>query len=121
MPSKIIKVSVIVIVALIVVLLVYQAIPGQYLSVSDVVNNYDTYRSGQVQVMGNVSRIISSAGGNLTFILTDGKTSINVTYTGASVQNFKEGITVAVIGKLLSKSLIRANQILTKCPSKYGK
>ena len=120
MSSKIVKVTIVIVVAIVVVLLVYQATPSGYLSVSDVVNNYNTYRVSQVQVMGNVSAITLAFGGKLAFTLTDGKASINVIYTGVSVQNFQKGITIVVIGKLISDNLLQANQILTKCPSKYG-
>ena len=120
MKRKIAKFAVVAIVVVIVVILIYQATPGQYLTVSDAVNNYNNYRGSQVQVMGNVSQIILASAGNLAFTITDGKAFINVTYTGASALNINKGLTVAVIGKLVSKNLIQATQILTKCPSKYG-
>ncbi len=58
-------------------------------------------------------------GGALVFSITDGESTLIVSYDGATPQNFNQGQQVVVVGKLISVGTIEASQILVKCPSKY--
>ncbi len=58
----------------------------------------------------------------LKFKMTDGKQKINVIYKGYKPDTYKEGKGVIVEGKYFSKSnTLKADTLLTKCPSKYEK
>ncbi len=92
-----------------------------YVSVSEVVKNNSAYMNKDVQVLGKVVNGSSdwSKDGSFLFNLTDGQYMIRVTYSEAVPQNFKEDQDVVVIGKLLSPYLLKATEMLVKCPSKY--
>ncbi len=71
--------------------------------------------SGEV-VAGSVHR----AGHHLAFIITENGDSLNVEYTGPVPDAFTEGISVVVEGIYhKSGNLLKAKNLLTKCPSKY--
>ncbi len=54
------------------------------------------------------------------FIITDGTTEIPVEYKGMVSDIFGDGIEVVVEGVYQAQpGIIRATQVLTKCPSKY--
>ncbi len=55
----------------------------------------------------------------LTFRLTDGKETVNVSYNGSIPNNFQEGKMV-VVGGTYEDGLFKADEILVKCPSKYA-
>ncbi|PXF61768.1 MAG: hypothetical protein C4B59_02650 [Candidatus Methanogaster sp.] len=60
-------------------------------------------------------------GSTVVFTLTDGRSDVNVSYTGdKSSLNLIEGNHAAVNGMFLPNNTITANQIITKCPSKYS-
>jgi cytochrome c-type biogenesis protein CcmE len=95
-------------------------------SASEYVNPYHTVSEApslvgqQIQVIGRVvSDSIQLSTGNLNFQITDGDAIVNVSYLGAPPQNFDEEIEVVVIGTMNTIDTFGANQILTKCPSKY--
>jgi len=54
----------------------------------------------------------------LTFKLTDGSETVDVEYRGSIPNNFEEGKMV-VVGGVYDMNLLRADEILVKCPSKY--
>ena len=71
-------------------------------------------------MMGNVvNGSIQTLSREMTFKITDETSELNVVYSGASPQNFIEGGEVVISGNLISEDAFRANQILTKCPSKF--
>lgn len=86
-----------------------------YLSVTDARGS----QNQQIQVIGEVVNGSIRTSSNLNFQITDGESTLNVVYSGAPPQNFMEGIDVVVIGRMSSESTFNANQVLTKCPSKY--
>jgi cytochrome c-type biogenesis protein CcmE len=99
-----------------------------YKTVGDVVSNPERYMGRQLQVEGQVvEETISWIPNTLTFVLTDGRAEMKVTYKGILPSNFPAGkeigsesrIDVVVIGSLISPGEFRATQILVKCPSKY--
>ncbi len=59
-------------------------------------------------------------GSTVLFTLTDGHRDVNVSYTEHQPVNLVEGNHASVTGKLYPNNTISANQIITKCPSKYS-
>ena len=59
-------------------------------------------------------------GSTILFTLTDGCRDVNVSYVEHHPPNLIEGNHAAVTGELYSNNTISANQIITKCPSKYS-
>lgn len=99
-----------------------------YKTVSDLVSSPEKYLGRQVQVEGVViENTIIWVPNTLTFVLTDGKEAMKVTYQGVLPSTFPVGkeigeeskIDVVVIGSLTSLGEFKATQILVKCPSKY--
>ena len=68
---------------------------------------------------GSVVRNMESL--RLGFILVDENSvdSVPVVYNGAEPDNFREGRGVTLEGKLLSEGIFEADDIFTKCASKY--
>ena len=62
---------------------------------------------------------IQTSSQDIIFKITDEISELNVVYSGATPQNFVEGVEVVISGRLMSDDNFQANQILTKCPSKY--
>lgn len=90
-----------------------------YLTVSQVAQNPGSYED-EVQIIGFVANgSIQISGSNLSFLLVDSSSDIEVTYGKGVPQNFQEGIEVVVIGSLTEVNHVAAANILTKCPSKY--
>jgi cytochrome c-type biogenesis protein CcmE len=98
-----------------------------YKSVSEIVNNAQSYQGKQIQVQGYVVEgTVSWVPKNLNFTLTDGKASIKVAYYGVIPATFpldkeldsNSRIDVVAIGTLRGDTVI-ANKLLVKCPSKY--
>jgi len=59
-------------------------------------------------------------GSTILFTLTDGHRDVNVSYVEHHPPNIVEGNHAAVTGELHPNNTISANQIITKCPSKYS-
>ena len=59
-------------------------------------------------------------GSTVLFTLTDMHRDVNVSYAEHQPVNLVEGNHAAVTGKLHPNNTISANQIITKCPSKYS-
>jgi cytochrome c-type biogenesis protein CcmE len=67
---------------------------------------------------GSIERLPS--GQDVTFVMTDGQTSLPVAYHGIIPDTFVEGADVVVEGSLDQQSgTFHANNLLAKCPSKY--
>lgn len=92
-----------------------------YLTASQLIRNSSAYLNKNIQVIGTIVNGSTSwrEDGTLLFNLTDGESTIRITYKGSLPQNFKEGEQAVVIGKLISLNIMEASQILVKCPSKY--
>ena len=99
---------------------VFSSYLSPYMSVSQVAGN-DRYLNKKVQILDTVVNGSTSWGedGSLSFKITDGRATINVTYRKPVPQGFKEGLKVVVIGTLDSPYHVNASQLLVKCPSKY--
>jgi cytochrome c-type biogenesis protein CcmE len=91
-----------------------------YLSVTQVMNNMETYKGKSIQVIGIVESgtFIRGDGGTISFSITDGLESMKIRYSGAIPQNLDEGKDVVAIGSV-SEDTLEAEKILVKCPSKY--
>jgi len=59
-------------------------------------------------------------GSTILFTLTDGHRDVNISYVEHHPPNLVEGNHAAVTGELHPNNTICANQIITKCPSKYS-
>ena len=71
-------------------------------------------------MIGNVvNGSIQTLSQEITFTIIDETSELNVVYSGATPQNFIEGGEVVISGRLISGYTFEANQILTKCPSKF--
>jgi cytochrome c-type biogenesis protein CcmE len=71
-------------------------------------------------MIGNIiNGSIQQQGQELVFEITDGQSILDVSYSGATPQNFMDGIEVVLAGSLIDEDTFEANEILTKCPSKY--
>lgn len=99
----------------------YNSYVSPYLTASQLTRNSPVYLNKSVQVMGTVVNGSTSWGedGALVFSLTDGESTLRISYDGATPQNFNQGQQVVVVGKLISAGTVEASQILVKCPSKY--
>ena len=77
-----------------------------------------------VQIIGSVDRsrgVIVGKNG-ITFMLTDAKGAIEVSYEGERPLNFDEAEKVVALGTYDRVTRqFRADKLLTKCPSKYEK
>jgi cytochrome c-type biogenesis protein CcmE len=90
-----------------------------YLTVSEVVSKGDSEKA--VRVNGTIvkdSTNWSPETQTLSFIISDGKNSINVVYKGNMPSNYQEDIPVVVTG-IYQNKVLTASQIVLKCPSKY--
>lgn len=119
---KVLTISGILVIILCVSLILFSAseFVNPYHSVSEVASDTANFMGQQIQMIGKVvNGSIRTVGGNMTFEITDGKSVLNVIYSGSTPQNFREGIDVVVIGNLISGDTFKANEILTKCPSKW--
>ncbi|MFQ6051500.1 MAG: cytochrome c maturation protein CcmE [Candidatus Hydrothermarchaeota archaeon] len=93
-----------------------------YLTVSQVSANSDKYLNHEVRVVGDILEgTLTWIPKTLKFTLSDGKSSLNVTYKGDLPVDIGEGKRVVVTGILDSKTHVTASQILVKCPTKYEK
>lgn len=119
---KVFMISGILVIILCVSLILFSAseFVDPYYSVSEVASDATSFMGQRIQMIGKVvNGSTRTVGGDITFKITDGQSALNVIYSGSTPQNFKEGIDVVVIGNLISTDTFKANEILTKCPSKY--
>lgn len=89
-----------------------------FLSDSDEVKSHSFRLAGKVKA-GSVSRDIEKL--KLDFTLAGQETEIPVSYVGKSPvpENFAEDIEVVVKGKLDTSGTFQADELMTRCESKY--
>ena len=114
--------GVIVAVFIVGVVLLVQRQGAYYRQVSDLVTGqYDgkNVKVGGRVLDGTIER--DSSGVHFTIEDLTGKTdTVNVVYDGQMPNTFDAGVDVVVVGKYASNgALITADQLQTKCPSKY--
>ena len=93
-----------------------------YYTVSEVIEQETSLDGANMRVNGQVAaNSIEREEGGLTlgFTITEGSESLHVVYQGTVPDSFAEGIDVVVEGHLDSEGIFQADNILTKCPSKY--
>ncbi len=91
-----------------------------YLTVSQVSADSDKYLNHEVRVVGDILEgTLSWIPKTLEFTLSDGESSLDVTYRGDLPVDIGEGKRVVVTGILDAKTHVTASQILVKCPTKY--
>ena len=72
-------------------------------------------RIGGLVAMGSVAR----QGNTIDFRITDGESTVPVTYSGVVPDLFREGQGVVVEGKLDGAGLVKADSVLAKHDEKY--
>ena len=80
------------------------------------------YQSGPVRLHGKVAEknlVIESSNTAVSFQLDGNSHSLPVQYSGVLPDLFKAGCEVVVRGQKDDKGIFQAEQILTKCASKY--
>lgn len=123
LKPKLLKLLIILAIIFVAGYLIFQAsttVVNPYIPISDLKNDPEVYYGREIQVIGNVTGPLTGDSKILKFTLKDEQDDIIVSYKGPIPQNFMEGINVVVIGKLDTNGHLIANQILTKCPSKYS-
>ena len=105
--------------------LVYSGMKGSslyYMTVSELVaQGSGVYEEG-VRISGEVQTgsVQWDAGTlDLSFVMTDGKQNVDVTYRGGLPDLFREGSPVVIEGRYSSDGVFHATQLFAKCPSKY--
>jgi len=81
------------------------------------------YQSSPVRLHGKVSEkglVINSSNTAASFMLDGNSHSLPVNYRGVLPDLFKAGCEVVVRGRKDDKGVFQAEQILTKCASKYA-
>ncbi len=93
-----------------------------YYEVGEFVQKADTLEGKIVNVNGSIvkgSTVWVPEKALLTFKLEDKNASITVVSNQGMPGNYKEGIPAVVTGIFINGTF-QANQVVTKCPSKYG-
>ncbi len=94
-----------------------------YLTVSELINKKGTISSDEgvrvngIVVPGSIEKDSSNL--KVNFKITDSKENILVYYEGIIPDMFKENVDVVVEGVVDQNHILRANTLLTSCPSKY--
>ncbi len=105
--------------------LIYVGVQGAsmyYLSVSELATRGEAAYESDVRLGGKVmedSFRQDSSTMTAYFMVTDGRRSVPVKYTGAIPDAFKPGADVVVEGRLEASGVFEASTLLAKCPSKY--
>ena len=97
-----------------------------YLTIEEFLQKKDTLMNEGVRVAGrvrggSVEKKTTSAGTDLRFVLSDfgGADGVPVHYAGILPDMFAEGRDVIIEGKYSHDGILRAQTVMTSCPSKY--
>ena len=93
-----------------------------YVTVSEFYDGGTELQDINVRVAGKIadSPIDWDAEGlELRFTITEGSKNMPVVYHGAQPSGFTAGSSILVEGKYDSDGVLRASQLILKCPSKY--
>ena len=93
-----------------------------YITVSEFVEEGDSLYGQHIRVAGHVdteSVSWDTENFTLSFTLVDGKASLPVIYQGAIPDTFRPGNDVVAEGKSDQQGVFHADNLITKCPSKY--
>lgn len=100
----------------------FQSSATYYYTVSELVEQGSSIYGENIRVDGEVAPGSLKQGADallLRFTIGDGEKNLSVVYQGVVPDAFKVGNEVVVEGYLDSEGIFQANNILTKCPSKY--
>ncbi len=90
-----------------------------YISVDAVTADPDLYMGRTLQVKGNLQpESLSVTSANVTFVIEGNNTSLVVILIG-ELPDMIDGQEIVAIGTLELGNILRATQLLVKCPSKY--
>lgn len=98
--------------------LVYYLTITEYREQIDEIGTRDFRLNGKV-VEGSVA--FASKGLEVSFVISDGVSTMPVSYTKELPDTFKEGAEVVVEGAARDDGVFEATTLLAKCPSKYEK
>lgn len=89
----------------------------EYKTINEVFSEKD---NRMIWVNGSIQKgsFVPSSSGEYTFILTDGISSMNVSFTGELPLSFSPDSNVVLLGTL-NNSTFYASRMITKCPTKY--
>ncbi len=91
-----------------------------YKFVSEVSAQPADYMGKSMYILGVIEEgSLQREGSAYKFRLTDGNATLNVVYEGQLPSDMKQTVGITVIGVLVSKDAVKANNVLAKCPSKY--
>ncbi|WP_319508367.1 cytochrome c maturation protein CcmE [uncultured Methanolobus sp.] len=95
-----------------------------YLMISELSSNSDDYVGRDVSTMGMIkNETLDISTNGTSFVLQDLENpsfELNVKYTGSLPANLVEGQSISIGGKMVSKGMVEANQLVVSCPSKYS-
>ena len=100
----------------------FQSSATYYYTVSELKAQGNSIYEKNVRVNGEVmpGSIVQDTGTlKLEFILAEGEDNLSVIYHGVVPDAFEAGKEVVVAGYLNLDGILQADEILTKCPSKY--
>lgn len=114
--------GVVVIVAIVALAIIGGASAAKNVTVAEAASG--DYLDKKIQVSGTVvddSYELSSQGLSFSIFDPEGDASVNVpiVYDGAVSATFGNGITAIATGRIGSDGILRATELVTKCPSKY--
>jgi cytochrome c-type biogenesis protein CcmE len=92
-----------------------------YLSVDEFTSS-DKHHAKRVRLYGDVGAeglVMGSGGDKAKFVLLGDKSRITVRYDGVVPDLFQPGGEVLVVGSLGKGGVFEANELMTKCASKY--
>jgi cytochrome c-type biogenesis protein CcmE len=95
-----------------------------YLSVTEFRDQIDKPGTKDLRVNGTVvegSVVHASKHLEVSFVITDGTSTMPVSYAKELPDTFKEGAEVVIEGASREDGVFEANTLLAKCPSKYEK
>ncbi len=108
--------------------LVYLLVSGMgdsmvyYLTLAEISEKGPELMGRSVRLAGRVrggSVLRPAGGGPMTFLVTDGKRDLPVSFTGVVPETFQEEGEVLVEGRWLGAPVFVAATLVPKCPSKY--
>lgn len=115
--------GIIIVVAIIAFAMLGSTASAQTVTVGELKNNATT-SSQKVKVSGNVvAGSATSDDGGISFSIVDPDGDpgeiLAVRYEGAASSTFGNGVTAICTGRLDDQGVLQANELVTKCPSKY--
>ena len=104
--------------------LIYIGVRGSsmyYMTLAELKAQADTVYGDKIRLGATVvdGSIQSGDDGVTRFVVTDGASTLPVSYGGGLPDTFKDGADVVLQGELTPSGTFEASSLLAKCPSKY--